>query len=344
MTELSLSKHPHRRLNPLTGDWVLNSPHRNKRPWLGKQEEKTSLLPNSYDPDCYLCPGNERANGKRNPNYTDTFVFTNDFSALLDETYTKVPESHPLLKISVPRGICRVVCFSPRHDLTLPHLSNHQIKRVIDVWANQTTELGKQYKWVQIFENKGDLMGCSNPHPHCQIWASDQVPNEPSKEDRCQNDYLRQNEKNLLLEYKDLELSDGSRVVLENSDWLVVTPFWAIWPFETMILPKRHITRFPDLNQKEREKLADIIKRLLTKYDNLFQTSFPYSFGWHMTPNDIKNCDHWQLHAHIYPPLLRSATVRKFMVGYETLSEPQRDLTPEQAAEKLRCLPDNVFK
>ncbi len=344
MTEFSLIDHPHRRFNPLTGEWVLNSPHRNKRPWQGKQEEKGVLKLSRYDSGCYLCPGNERANGERNPDYGDTFVFKNDFSALLNETYDNVPSNHPLLKIAVPRGICRVVCFSPRHDLTLPQLPVSQIKKVIDVWADQVSELGEQYRWVQIFENKGDLMGCSNPHPHCQIWASDMIPNEPSKEDRSQREYFRKNEKNLLLEYQQLESIDGSRTVIENSHWLVVTPFWAIWPFETLILPKRHVLRVPDLEPVERELLADILKRLLTRYDNLFQVSFPYSMGWHGAPNGVTDCDHWQLHAHIYPPLLRSAAVRKFMVGYETLAEPQRDLTPEQAADRLRSLSEADFR
>jgi len=342
--KFSLTDHPQRRFNSLTGEWVLNSPHRTKRPWQGKQEEENTQKLSPYDSNCYLCPGNERAGGERNPDYKETFVFKNDFSAFLDETYENEPISHPLLKISVPRGTCRVVCFSPRHDLTLPQLEVNQIKTVIDVWADQVTELGERYQWVQIFENKGDIMGCSNPHPHGQIWASDQVPNEPAKEDLFQREYLKQNKKIQLMEYQQLEASEGSRIVLENDFWLVVCPFWAIWPFESLILPKRHVLRFPDLEVKEREQLADILKRLLTKYDNLFQVSFPYSMGWHGAPNNVVDCDHWQLHGHIYPPLLRSATVRKFMVGYETLAEPQRDLTPEQAADRLRSLSEVDFR
>ncbi len=344
MTQFSFFDHPHRRYNPLINEWVLNSPHRNKRPWLGKQENVPLQHLPAYDSDCYLCPGNQRANGDFNPKYEHTFVFNNDFSALLDLEYDFIGESHSLLRFDAPRGLCKVVCFSPRHDLTLPELEEKEIRLVIDVWSDQVTELGKRYQWVQVFENKGELMGCSNPHPHCQIWAMDSIPNEPSKENDSLMNYQQKNGSNLLLDYQQLETEKRERVILENDHWLAVVPFWAIWPFESMILPKRHVLHLPDLNSQEKNSLASLLKKLLTRYDNLFNVSFPYSMGWHGAPSGDADYDHWQLHAHIYPPLLRSATVRKFMVGFETMAEPQRDLTSEQAAEKLRSLSEFHFK
>ncbi len=344
MSPLSISDHPHRRLNPLTGEWVLNSPHRTKRPWQGKEESAALAELPRYDRDCYLCPGNKRANGEINPDYRNTFVFENDFSALLDESYEIPQNSHPLLRIAAPRGLCRVVCFSPRHDLTLPELETDEIRQVIDIWADQVEELKQQFQWVQVFENKGALMGCSNPHPHCQIWAIDTIPNEPAKEHRSLKAYQQQNNSNLLIDYQRLESEKGERTIIENEHWLAVVPFWAIWPFESLILPKRHVRDLPELNSVERLSLAGFMKRLLTRYDNLFNTHFPYSLGWHGAPGMDENGDHWLLHAHIYPPLLRSATIRKFMVGFETMAEPQRDLTPEQAAERLRLLSEIHFK
>jgi UDPglucose--hexose-1-phosphate uridylyltransferase len=344
MGDFSLTDHPHRRYNPLTSEWVLNSPHRNQRPWLGKEEKASLIQLPEYDPECYLCPGNKRAGGADNPSYKGTHVFDNDFAALLDNDYDSPAPVHPLLKFEVPRGRCRVVCFSPRHDLTLPELEADEIKRVIDVWAEQVKDLGKTYKWVQVFENKGDLMGCSNPHPHCQIWAVNTLPNEPAKENRSQLNYHHEKGSNLLLDYQNLESQEGERIILENNHWLVVVPFWAVWPFESMILPKRHVLRLPDLTSQERTALADLLKKLLSRYDNLFKVSFPYSMGWHGAPLDGQDQQHWLLHAHIYPPLLRSATIRKFMVGFETMAEPQRDLTPEQAAARLRSLPELHFK
>jgi len=331
---------PHRRYNPLTGEWILVSPHRTKRPWLGKLESPPSDSQPSYDPKCYLCPGNERANGERNPQYTDTYVFVNDFGALLPDVETGPSNNHPLIKQEDVSGISRVMCFSPRHDLTLPLMEEQAIRGVVNCWAEQIEELGKKYRWVQVFENKGEVMGCSNPHPHCQIWASTSLPNEPVKENTHQRSYWKRNKRNLLLDYLRYEKKSGERLLLENEAWSVVVPFWAVWPFETLLLPQRHVLRFPDLSGSERSALAEILKKLLTRYDNLFNISFPYTMGWHGAPFGTKGVSYWQLHAHFYPPLLRSATVKKFMVGYEMLSEPQRDITAEQAVDRLKQLSD----
>jgi UDPglucose--hexose-1-phosphate uridylyltransferase len=326
---------PHRRLNPLTGEWVLVSPHRAQRPWLGQVEKRPAEERLSYDPACYLCPGNRRAGGVSNPAYESTFVFDNDFSALLPDS-PRVMHPDPLFRYDSAPGLCRVVCFSPRHDLTLPEMPLPAIRRVIDVWVEQTLDLGENYRWVQVFENKGSMMGCSNPHPHGQIWALDAIPNEPAKELRQQRAYFAEHGALLLLDYMEQELQQEERLVISNDHWVVVVPFWATWPFELLLLPRRHTLRLPELDDEQRGALAAILKRLLTRYDNLFETSFPYSMGWHGAPVDNGRYDHWQLHAHFYPPLLRSATVKKFMVGFEMLAEAQRDLTPEQAAGRLR--------
>lgn len=336
--------HPHRRLNPLTGEYVLVSPHRNKRPWQGREEKLPAADKPAYDPGCYLCPGNARAGGETNPVYDSTYVFTNDFAALLPETPQAEAAPNPLLNLQAAAGTCRVVCFSPRHDLTLPEMPLATIRGVIDTWAAQTSELGQHYRWVQVFENKGTAMGASNPHPHGQIWAHQHLPNEIVTEDHHQRQYLDEHASVLLVDYAALEAAQGDRIVVENADWLAVVPFWAMWPFEILLLPRRHVLRLPDLSDSERDSLAEILKRLLTKYDNLFETSFPYSMGWHGAPWDSGDYSHWQLHAHFYPPLLRSATVRKFMVGYEMMAEAQRDLTAEQAAERLRRLPEQHYK
>jgi UDPglucose--hexose-1-phosphate uridylyltransferase len=280
-----------------------------------------------------------RANGERNPNYEGTFVFTNDFAALLPDPIAQVKDSDPLLRADPVAGTCRVICFSPRHDLTLAHMPPAAIALVIETWANQIAELGQTYRWVQVFENKGEIMGCSNPHPHGQVWASDSLPNEIQKEDRRQRRFLEEQGTPLLVNYAKLELERRDRVVVENASWLAVVPFWAVWPFEILLLPRRHVLRLPDLTPEERTGLAEILSRLLIRYDGLFATSFPYSMGWHGAPTDDGSYDYWQLHAHFYPPLLRSASVKKFMVGYEMLAEPQRDLTPEQAAQQLRAVP-----
>jgi UDPglucose--hexose-1-phosphate uridylyltransferase len=340
--------HPHRRYNPLTGEWVLVSPHRTERPWLGQVEEPPAERRPAYDPTCYLCPGNQRAGGVRNPQYESTFVFTNDFSALLPDTPRATVNPHRLLQAKSAPGTCRVICFSPRHDVTLPEMPVEAIRDVVDVWAAQTAELGQRYRWVQVFENKGEIMGCSNPHPHGQVWGTSALPNEPAKEDRQQRAYFQEHGMLLLVDYANLEAARRERMVVENKHWLAVVPYWAIWPFETLLLPRRHVLRLPDLRDAERDGLAQILKRLLTRYDNLFDVSFPYSMGWHGAPTGPSmgsegmgdDYRHWQLHAHYYPPLLRSATVKKFMVGYEMLAEAQRDLTAEQAARRLRALPE----
>ncbi len=331
-----MQSHPHRRYNPLTGDWILVSPHRTDRPWLGRQEDEPAADRPQYDPECYLCPGNRRAKGTVNPQYPETLVFANDYPAILPDNPMAASDAMPLFRSEPVRGTCRVVCFSPRHDLTLARMSEAQIRAVVELWASQVEELQSAYRWVQVFENKGSIMGCSNPHPHGQIWASDSLPSEPAKEDRQQGEYWRQHRSPLLADYVREELDRQERVVLANEDWVVVVPYWAVWPFETLLLPRRHVLRLLDLSAAERDDLAKTLKSLLTKYDSLFATSFPYSMGWHGAA--AGDNPHWQLHAHFYPPLLRSATVKKFMVGYEMFAEAQRDLTPEQAAARLREL------
>ncbi|MFC2015363.1 UDP-glucose--hexose-1-phosphate uridylyltransferase [Chloroflexota bacterium] len=342
MMRFDLSDQTHRRQNPLTGEWVLVSPHRTRRPWRGQLEKPAPDERPVHDPTCYLCPGNERAGGMRNPQYEDTFVFTNDFAALLPDTRA-AQSSHPLLRYQSSQGTCRVVCFSARHNLTLAEMACGDIRRVVDVWAEQVAELGQHYRWVQVFENKGSVMGASNPHPHGQIWAIDTLPNEPAKEEHRQRVYFNCHGRPLLMDYVRVELKRQTRIVVENEHWIAAVPFWAVWPFETLLLPRRRVQRLPDLTAPERDALAHILKHLLTRYDNLFEVLFPYSMGWHGAPYEDGDTSHWQLHAHFYPPLLRSATVKKFMVGYEMLAEAQRDLTAEQAASRLRELPEKHF-
>lgn len=337
-------EHPHRRYNALNGQWLLVSPHRTRRPWQGKRESAPGEHRPAYDPECYLCPGNERTSGAKNPHYDSTFVFTNDFAALLDDAPGGKMETHPLLRARGVRGTCRVICFSPQHDLSLAEMAEEEIRRVVDLWGEQAEDLGQQHRWVQIFENKGEIMGCSNPHPHGQIWAGSALPDEPAREDEQQRTYLNEHGRLLLVDYAALETEHRQRVVVENEHWLAVVPYWALWPFELLLLPRRQVLRLPDLRDEERTALARVLKRLLVSYDNLFETSFPYSMGWHAAPSGDGNWQHWQLHAHFYPPLLRSATVKKFMVGYEMLAEPQRDITAEQAAARLRELPEIHYK
>lgn len=334
-----MSGYPHRRRNPLTGEWVLVSPHRAQRPWQGREEQPPPEHLPAYDPDCYLCPGNERAGGARNPDYTSTFAFTNDFSALLEDTPPLAGEDDPLFGAEGVAGTCRVLCFSPRHDLTLARMSHEAIERVIDLWVEQLAELGARYRWVQVFENRGAMMGSSNPHPHGQIWATDALPSEPAKEDRMQRAYYEAHGTPLLADYATQEIERGERVVVQNEGWVAVVPFWAGWPYETLLMPRQPARQLTDLSRGQHGSLARILKELLTRYDNLFEVSFPYGMGWHGAPCDEGRHEHWGLHAHFYPPLLRSATVRKFRASYELLAEPQNDLAAETAARTLRELP-----
>ena len=338
------TEHPHRRYNPLLDEWILISPHRTERPWQGSIENPPIESRPRYDPHCYLCPGNARANGQYNPNYDSTFVFSNDFAAVLPDVPLFEPDQGPLFQLRSVRGEARVICYSPRHDLTLAEMSLPEIETVVDLWSEQTAELGSRYAWVQVFENRGAMMGASNPHPHGQIWATDGLGTIPQTEDTRQHAYLKQNGRPMLLDYAIEEREKKERVILENDHWLVVVPFWAVWPFETLLLPKTPTRRLTDLNAEQQRDLAQILKSLLVKYDNLFEVSFPYSMGWHGAPFVDGATDHWQLHAHFFPPLLRSATVKKFMVGYEMLAEAQRDITAEQAAQRLRDLPEDHYR
>jgi UDPglucose--hexose-1-phosphate uridylyltransferase len=325
------AEHPHRRYNPLRDEWILVSPHRATRPWQGQEDAAETGDHPAHDPACYLCAGNRRVTGDTNPDYTGTFVFQNDFAALLPDGPAPA-DNDPIFRAAAAHGTSRVICFSPDHSKTLPELSLAQIGAVIDTWAEQIAELGATYANVQVFENKGATMGCSNPHPHGQVWATDYLPQEVATEERTQAAMP-----GMLLELAERE-AGGLRVVVDTAHWLAIVPWWASWPFETLMLPRLAVQRLPDLTAEQRADLALALKELTARYDNLFQTSFPYSMGWHGAPFTKGPKEHWQLHAHFYPPLLRSATVRKFMVGYEMLAETQRDLTPEQAAERLRSL------
>ena len=334
---------PHRRRNPLTNEWVLCSPHRASRPWHGQRETTEPVRRPPHDPRCHLCAGSTRANGNRNPDYRSTFVFDNDFRAMLDESAPPETDPHPLLEAAPVVGTNRVICFSPRHDLSLAQMPVPDLIPVIETWVRESQELGARYRWVQVFENKGAVMGCSNPHPHGQIWASDSVPTLPASEDRNQRAYFSAHGSPLLHDYARLEAAKAERTVCLNDDWIVVVPYWATWPYETLLLPRFPLSRFPDLTADRFEGLASLLRELLVRYDNLFGTEFPYSMGWHGAPFDCEDPTPWQLHAHFYPPLLRSATIRKFMVGYEMLAEAQRDITPEAAAAGLRSQPTERF-
>ncbi len=330
MTELT---EPHRRYNALTDEWLLVSSNRTSRPWLGLGEPASDLTRPQYDSACYLCPGNVRANGERNPDYESTFVFRNDYAALKPDSRL-VHLDEGLLRAETARGTCMVICFSPRHDLNLAGMGQEDARRVVDLWASQSAELGSRYPWVQVFENRGAAMGASNPHPHGQIWAGEALPREAIREDGSQRRHFESTGNRLLLDYAAQE-SGGPRDIGGDDEWLLVVPFWAAWPYETLLIPRRRVSRLPELDGAQRDSLASCIGRLLRGYDRLFDAPFPYSMGWHQAPFDAEDRSHWQLHAHFYPPMLR-ATTRKFMVGYELLSEPQRDITAEDAAERLR--------
>jgi UDPglucose--hexose-1-phosphate uridylyltransferase len=335
-----LTEHSHRRFNPLTDEWIIVSPHRTKRPWQGQTEAKNREVLAEYDPECSLCPANKRSGDKVNPNYVGVYVFDNDFAALQADVPEGSQNISGLIVAKHERGICRVVCFSPDHSLTLSRMKVADIKNVIDEWANQYLELGSQpfIDHVQIFENRGEMMGASNPHPHCQIWASESVPNESAKEIGSQKSYKEKTESCLLCDYLRLEKVSGERIVCENEYFTAVVPFWAVYPFEVMIVGKTHRASIDEFDEKERACFAEILKRVTTRYDNLFDTPFPYSMGLHQKPTDGGDHESVHFHAHFYPPLLRSATVRKFLVGFEILGSPQRDITPESAAARLREL------
>jgi UDPglucose--hexose-1-phosphate uridylyltransferase len=339
-------QYPHRRWNPLRQSWVMVSPHRTQRPWQGEVAQKTAQSAVHFDPACYLCPGNTRAGGAVNPQYESIFTFVNDYAALLPDAATQqdAPAS-PLLVAEPARGLCKVLCFHPDHSLTLARMTQTEIRLVVDAWTREYEELGAidWIKYVQIFENRGAMMGASNPHPHGQIWSTGFVPDEPAAETAAQREHLAKTGRCLLCDYVAAEKTAGERVVLENDHFAVLVPWWAVWPFEVLLVSKRHLGAMPELSDDERDALADALKRLTTRYDNLFETSFPYTMGFHQTPTDGEKHPEWHFHAHFYPPLLRSATVRKFMVGFEMLGMPQRDITPESAADRLRACSETHF-
>ena len=348
MLEFNQDEHPHRRYNPLLDEWILVSPHRAKRPWQGQNEKiATQNLP-AHDKDCYLCAGNVRANGVQNDNYTDCYVFENDFSALLKEEvdFEISIDENRLFQLKPERGINKVICFSPQHNLTLPEMEVSEIEKVVQTWKHQYEELGskKFINYVQIFENKGSVMGCSNPHPHGQIWAQSSLPTQVEKTQKNLRSYYEKHKTSLLKDYLDEELRLKERLVLENNHFAVVVPFWATWPYETMVISKRHFGNMSEMRQEETNAFAEIIKAITIKYDNLFETSFPYSSGIHQSPTDGIFHPEWHFHMHFYPPLLRSATIKKFMVGYEMLGEAQRDISPEQSAKILSELSNQHYK
>lgn len=337
----NFNSQPHRRYNILTGEWILVSPHRTKRPWQGKLEKVVGEERPSYDPDCFLCPGNVRASGDKNPDYKKPYTFRNDFSALLPEgSHEEMNDG--LLTAKAETGICRVVCFSPDHSLTLPVMETEAIVQVVKKWKEEYADLGgrEDINYVQIFENKGEMMGCSNQHPHGQIWSQYSIPVEVEKKTGHQKKYWEKEGRSLLSDYIKQELEHKERLLIENEHFVALVPYWAVWPYETMIVPKKHLQHIGQLNSEEEAGFAEIIKKLTIKYDNLFQTSFPYSSGIHQAPTDGREHEEWHFHMSFYPPLLRSKTVKKFMVGYEMFAGPQRDITAEQAAETLRALPE----
>lgn len=346
MQDFNMEEHPHRRYNALTGEWVLVSPHRAKRPWQGQVEKGQVENRPEYDAQCYLCPGNERAGGEKNPDYKSTYTFVNDFSALLPDTPQGEEIEGELFRAESEQGICKVICFSPRHDLTIPEMSHEAVCGVVDVWQKEYRELGQKkfINYVQIFENKGAVMGCSNPHPHGQIWSSRSIPVEPMKEQLQQMAYFKKHGRTLLSDYLTQELEKDQRIIYKNDHFVVLAPYWAVWPFEAMIVSRRPVPSIDHLSEYEKSGLADAYRHLTILYDNLFETSFPYSAGLHQAPTDGREHPEWHLHMHFYPPLLRSATVKKFMVGYEMLANPQRDITPETSTRRLKELPSVHYK
>jgi len=341
--KVDIQSDTHNRYNPLLGEWVKVSPHRTKRPWNGQVEKQATEKRPSYDASCYLCPGNARSGGQVNPDYTDTFVFQNDFSSLLETTENGIVEEGPngLLQAHSEKGICKVICFSPRHDLTLARMDVEEIEQVLTVWAGEYRELGEKpfINHVQIFENRGAIMGCSNPHPHSQVWAEEIIPDIPARELENQGAYFAKHHAAMLLDYAQYEKQNQERMIACNDDFIAVVPFWAVWPFEALILPlRRAITDIGALSEGEKNNLASLMKEVGIRYDNLFETSFPYSMGIHQKPTDGKDYPGCIMHIHYFPPLLRSATVKKFMVGYEMLAMPQRDITAEGAAKTLRSV------
>lgn len=338
--EEKFTDQPHRRYNILNNSWVLCSPHRSKRPWLGQTEKPSSEKLKSFDETCYLCPGNKRANGEENPKYKSTYSFTNDFSALLPEFQEKIEEFNEddLIIAKPERGLCKVIIFSPDHSKTLPVMEKEEIVNVIETWCNDYKEISKLdfIKNIQIFENKGAIMGCSNPHPHCQIWATEEIPQELLSELKSSKDYFDKKKKCLLCSYLKMELEKKERIISKNDNFVVLVPYWAVWPFETMILPLFHCSQLIEMTKEQKEDFASIIKEITTRYDNIFNVSFPYSMGIHQSPvKDVKS-ESFHLHVHFYPPLLRSSSIKKFFVGYEMLGEPQRDITPEKAAKIIQ--------
>jgi len=335
---------PHRRYNPLLDEWVICSPQRLDRPWQGLTEPPVVEQRPDFDPGCYLCPGNLRSGGQRNPAYQSTFVFDNDFPALTP-TPSPSPGGGDLFRAEAAAGVCRVVCFSPRHDLTLARMDAPAIRLVVDAWAEQVAELSarEDVRYVQVFENKGELMGCSNPHPHGQIWALGHIPGIPGRKLAAQRRYFETHGRDLLGDYLDRELASGDRLVCDDDQWVALVPYWAVWPFETMLLPRRRVSSLPELNDAERTALASLVRRLSIRYDNLFRCPFPYSMGWHGRPGGGADPPGCRLHAVYMPPLLRSATVRKFLVGFELTAEPQRDLTAETAAARLREMSETHY-